>query len=195
MIQEDESQTPSAGGEEASGEPPRRPPGTNLAAVAGALVLIVLVALALYHRNHPRPAPGEEGSGAIAQPTGPLGTPITAVLPYRLSPEATIIAERYRCICGCVELLNVCTCSKTPGSHDMRKHLQGLVDQKKSVQEIDSGMIAKYGPGVLLTNPVPGPSPASAAPGSARGAPAPKAGGTARRPARPESRPKPRTAP
>jgi hypothetical protein len=188
MIQEDKPQPPAGEGEEPSGGPPARPPGTNLAAVAGAIVLILLLGLALYRRHHPRTAPGEESGEVPAESTPSKGTPITAVLPYRLSPEASIIAERYRCVCGCMELLNVCTCTKTPGSHDIKKHLQGLVDQKKSVQDIDSGMIAKFGPGVLLTNPVPSPSLGpSASRGSRGGAPppSPKAAATPRRAARP----------
>src|SRR6266446_6620573 len=105
MIQEDAPQPPAGEEEGPSGGPPPRPPGTNLAAVAGAIVLILLLGLALYRRHHARTAPGEEGGEVPAESTPPKGTPSTAVLPYRLSPEASIIAERYRCVCGCAELL------------------------------------------------------------------------------------------
>ena len=145
-------------------EPPRV---VNLAAVAGFVVLIGLVAFALYRKGHPAaPAPGtvpavpaeKQESG-----TGPApGTPISATLPVRLSPEATIIAERYRCICSCNDPLNVCTCTKTPGSRDMRTYVQQLVNEKKSGREIDAAMIARYGPNVIMSGappPVPSATP------------------------------------
>ena len=132
------------------GEEPRAP-GTHLAAVAGALVLIGLVAYGIYRRGHPPVAPAAPPAASQAAPA--VGTPIAAVVPVKLSPEASIIAERYRCVCGCKDLLNVCTCNKTPGSNDMKKALQALVDQRKGPQEIDAAMIARYGSAVLLSNP------------------------------------------
>jgi len=142
-------------------EPPR---AVNLLALAGVVVLIGLVAFALYRKGHPTaPTPEAEPTGeAATQETGPPqtpGTPITATLPVRLSPEATIIAERYRCVCSCNDPLNVCTCTKTPGSRDMRNYVQELVNQKKSGHEIDLAMLARYGPTVLMSGSAPAPSP------------------------------------
>ncbi len=156
------------GGEErAGGAPPARPPEqprvVNLAAVAAFVVLIGLVAFALYRKGHPvAPAPETAPAGPAAKQesgTGPAaGTAITATLPVRLTPEATIIAERYRCVCSCNDPLNVCTCTKTPGSHDMRTYVQELVNQKKSGKEIDAAMIARYGPNVVMSGAPAAPS-------------------------------------
>ena len=138
-------------------------------AVAGAVILIGLVSFALYRRSHSAPqvtelAPsgGEPAVGqepeATSTGTPGGGTPIAAPLPVRLSPEASIVAERYRCVCSCNDPLNVCTCTRTPGSRDMKTYVQELVNQKKSGKEVDAAMIARYGAGVLLSNPPPIPA-------------------------------------
>src|SRR5574341_2489154 len=122
--------------------PPERPRTVNLIVVAGAVVLMGLVAFALYRRSHTVAPVAEPATDATPAQTGaPVqGTPITATLPVRLTPEASIIAERYRCICSCNDPLNVCTCTKTPGSRDMREYVQELVNQKKSTAEVDQAM-------------------------------------------------------
>ncbi len=158
-----DTQSEAAGGA-APPRPPEPPRAVNLAALAGFVVLIGLAAFALYRRGHPAaPAPETAPAGEAAkQQPGPAqapGTPITATVPVRLSPEATIIAERYRCVCSCNDPLNVCTCTKTPGSHDMRSYVQELVNQKKTGHEIDLAMLARYGPTVLMTGSTPAPSP------------------------------------
>ncbi len=170
MDDRDEPQPPGPPGEEPGSPGPARPRTTNLAAVAGAVVLIGLVALALYRRSHaPAPAPPP----ASPEATPPAGTPITAVVPFHLTPEASIVAERYRCVCGCNDLLNVCTCNKTPGSNDMKRFLQGLVAERKSVDEIDGAMVGKYGDDVLLSKtPAPRPTAAPKATPARRPAPA-----------------------
>ena len=144
-------------------EPPRV---VNLAAVAGFVVLIGLVAFALYRKSHPLAPVREPAPAGAAEKqetgTGPMaGTPISATLPVRLTPEATIIAERYRCVCSCNDPLNVCTCTKTPGSHDMRTYVQELVNQKKSGKEIDAAMIARYRPNVVMSGAAPTPTPSA----------------------------------
>jgi hypothetical protein len=137
----------------------------NLVVVAGAVVLIGLVAFALYRNGHPA-APSEPAAPAATPASGPggenaaPGTPIAAVVPVRLTPEASIIAERYRCVCSCNDPLNVCTCTKTPGSRDMRLYVQELVDKKKSGREIDEAMITRYGAGVLIPAAAPLPTAA-----------------------------------
>ncbi len=150
-----------SGEETPSGQDPG-PRSNNLAIVAGGVILIGLVAFAVYRMNNPAvPAAPAALAAAGGEETPALGgTPIAAVVPYHLSPEASIVAERYRCVCGCNDPLSVCTCTKTPGSNDMKRHLQGLVDERKAPPEIDAGMVAKYGDLVLLSNPVPKPSPA-----------------------------------
>lgn len=66
-----------------------------------------------------------------------------------LSPPARLLAERLRCVCGCPDTLAVCTCKKTPGSRDMKKYLQELVNAGKTPAEVESAMVARYGPSVL----------------------------------------------
>ena len=144
--------------------PPDQPRLISLVAVAGAVILIGLVSFALYRRSHPA-APSPEQAPAAGEPaqaqeqgTPITGTPIAAPLPVRLTPEASIVAERYRCICSCNDPLSVCTCTRTPGSRDMKTYVQELVDQKKSGKQIDEAMVARYGPAVLLSNPPAAPS-------------------------------------
>jgi len=136
-----------------------------LAVVAGGVVLIGLVAFALYRRSHPTTPPPAAGAAPAqaGEPAAPeKGTPIAAQIPIHLTPEASIIAERYRCVCSCNDPLNVCTCSKTPGSRDMRQYVQELVNEKKSGKEIDAAMVSRYGPTVLIGTPSPQSSPAPA---------------------------------
>ncbi len=102
----DESQGADRSGTQGPGRPPAQPRLANLVVVAGAIILIGLVAFALYRNSHPgAPAAPPEASATPAQTAGtenPVqGTPIAAQLPVRLTPEASIIAERYRCVCSC----------------------------------------------------------------------------------------------
>jgi hypothetical protein len=153
--------TQQQGGE---GGAPRPSRPVNLVALAGAVILIGLVAFAAYRRgDQAGPPPPEAAAAPPAESTGPeQGTVITAQVPVHLTPEASIIAERYRCICGCNDPLNVCTCSNTPGSRDMKMYVQELVNEAKSVKEIDERMVGRYGQAVLLSVPAPSPSPAPA---------------------------------
>jgi len=141
-----------------------------VAALAGAVVLIGLVGFALYRRGTttsptaPPTAAAESGEAAGAE-----GTPIVAKPPFRLSPEAAILAERYRCICGCNDNLSVCTCKNPNGSEDMKRHLQGLADAGKTPEEADAAMEEKFGAASLLRNP----APPQTLPSHAGGAPPP----------------------
>lgn len=160
--------TQQAQGDEGRPERPPAPPRpVNLVVVAAALVLIGLVAFALYRRGHPT-APVSPAAPSASPTAGPpaekpeKGVQIAAPLPVHLTPEAAIVAERYRCVCSCNDPLNVCTCSKTPGSRDMRLYVQQLVDQKKTPHEIDTAMVAKYGSSVLIGGSAPTPSPTPA---------------------------------
>jgi len=95
-------------------------------------------------REHPNPVQ-----------TQVSGTPIVAQAPIRLSPEANIMAERYRCVCGCNDPLGLCTCRLSRGSEEMKTELKGLTDQHLLPEEIDRAMTAKFGPAALLSNPAP----------------------------------------
>lgn len=161
MSDTDESGPAGAGAQ--GGRAPARPRTVNLAAVAGGVILIGLVAFAFYRRNNPGPPPGGSADSGSGQPAANAaapgaGAPITAILPVHLSPEATIIAEHYRCVCSCNDPLNVCTCNRTPGSDDMKKYVQELVNQKKTGREIDEAMVARYGAAVLLSHPASAPA-------------------------------------
>jgi cytochrome c-type biogenesis protein CcmH/NrfF len=143
-------------------EAEQAPPRAAAAVVVGGVILIALVAYAFHRRNTataPPPAPAPAAADAPAELSG---TPITAVS-LKLSPEAAIATERYRCVCSCNDPLSVCTCTQIPGSIDMKRTVQELVDQKKTPAEMDAAMVAKYGEAVLLSNPPaapPGRTPA-----------------------------------
>jgi hypothetical protein len=193
-------------GEIAPSEPAQNRP-VPMAAIAGAIILVGLVAFALYRRgltaptatppaepSAPAAAPAPEPAAAAAPAPGdaasaPQGTSIAAQVPTRLSPEASVLAERYRCVCGCNLTLSVCTCRNDKGSEDMKKALNVLVDQHKSPAEADQAMAAQFGPVALLSNAAPPPTAPSQPP--AAKTPAAKSPG-----AKPSGAPprKPRTA-
>jgi cytochrome c-type biogenesis protein CcmH/NrfF len=142
-----------------------------VAVVAGGVILLGLVALAVYRRAAQAPssdAAGQDSASLSPTEAAQQGTPIVAVA-VNLSAEAAIVAERYRCVCSCNDPLSVCACTLTPGSIDMKKYVQELVDQKKSVGEIDAAMVARYGEAALLSNT---PPPAGQTARSPRVAPA-----------------------
>jgi hypothetical protein len=141
---------------EPAGAAPQRT--VPVAALAGAVVLIGLVGFALYRRGTTStPATAETPAAAATDGATPAeqGTPIVAKAPYRLSPEAAILAERYRCICGCNDNLSVCTCRNPNGSEDMKRHVQELADAGKTPEEADAAMEEKFGAASLLKNPAP----------------------------------------
>jgi hypothetical protein len=93
----------------------------------------------------------------------PAGKPAADVLvpgsPVLLSAKATIVADRYNCLCGeCSDTLGKCTCARDQGSNEMKATLNQLAAEKQSVPEIDSAMVAKYGPKVLASAPPPAPA-------------------------------------
>lgn len=155
MADTAESGGPPGGGSE------RAPRSVPMAALAGAIVLIGLVAFALYRRSAASPegaapaAAGPASSAGDATTGEPAGTMIAATPPIRLSPEASILAERYRCICGCNDTLSICTCRNPSGSEEMKSFLQAQADQKKAPEAIDQAMVEKFGPACLLSNPAP----------------------------------------
>ncbi len=102
----------------------------------------------------PRGAPAAREQPAPAE-TPATGTPIVAQAPMRLSPEANIMAERYRCVCGCNDPLGLCTCRLSRGSEEMKTALKALTDQHLLPEEIDRAMTATFGAAALLSNPAP----------------------------------------
>lgn len=148
MSENQEPPRPEEAGETAEEPAPR---SAALAVVIGGVILIGLIGFAFYRKKAavapPPPAAPEAASAEV-----PQGTPVTAVS-LRLSPEAAIATERYRCVCSCDDPLSVCTCTQTPGSIDMKQQVQDLVDQKQTPAEIDAAMVARYGDAVLLSNP------------------------------------------
>jgi hypothetical protein len=137
------------------------PRSMPMAAVAGAIVLIGLVAFGLYRRNATLPAPDAppEAAPAATPAAGEAGTAdpgaIKAQLPIRLTPEASILAERYRCVCGCNDTLSVCTCRNDRGSEEMKGFLQKLVTDGTTPEKADAAMAEKFGTECLLSNPAP----------------------------------------
>ena len=136
--------------------------------------LVALVGVAFYSsRDASGPAPPEGGSSAAA--TSPMSSPgtvsgmtempsVTESLPavtkkgslitavaedVALSPPARLLAERLQCVCGCKDILADCTCKETPGSRDMKKYLQQLVDEGRTPSEVETAMVARYGRAAL----------------------------------------------
>jgi hypothetical protein len=100
-------------------------------------------------------------SAALVPAAKPAADVLVAGSPVLLSAKATIVADRYNCLCGeCSDTLGKCTCARDQGSNEMKATLNQLAAEKKSVSEIDAAMIAKYGSKVLVS----GASPAPAAP-------------------------------
>ena len=124
--------------------------GSYWAAVAGLVLLVGIVGFALVRRQSPQPArPQVEAE----QPAAADPAIIKAEVPGLPSPEARIMTERYRCVCGCDDRLSVCTCHNTPGSRDMKAYVEELVSEGKSIAEIDRAMVERYGELVMFTEP------------------------------------------
>jgi hypothetical protein len=141
--------------------PPAKRP-LPVAAIAGAVILVGLVGFALYRRSAAPPtgesAPAAEVTPGETTASGEQaagGTAIRATPPVHLSPEAAVLAERYRCVCGCNDPLGLCTCNLPNGSDDMRLFLEDQAQQHRTPEEIDREMTARFGPEALLTNPAP----------------------------------------
>jgi hypothetical protein len=130
-------------------------------AALGVLLLLVAVAFVSSREGGGGSLPEVDlGSGPASLPSPSLteslpvvpqgGVTVSAeIQEVALSPQASLLAERFRCVCGCGDILGQCTCTKVPGSRDMKQYLQQMVDEGKSPAEIESGMVARYGPGVI----------------------------------------------
>jgi cytochrome c-type biogenesis protein CcmH/NrfF len=90
------------------------------------------------------PPAGESDAGTSSE-----GSVITASIDeIMLTPQARILAERLKCVCGCDDILATCSCAETPGSRDMKKYLQQLVDEGKAPAEVEAALVARYGEAV-----------------------------------------------
>ena len=102
-------------------------------------------------------------STVSASSTQPAPDTLVPGSPVLLSAKAGIVADRYNCLCGeCSDTLGKCTCARDQGSNEMKATLNRLAAEKKSVSEIDSAMIEKYGAKVLVSGAAP---PAATPPG------------------------------
>jgi len=116
--------------------------GLALAAVAGYFLVKRFTA-----------APGEPLSA-----TQPAPATLVPGSPVLLSAKAGIVADRYNCLCGeCSDTLGKCTCARDQGSNEMKSTLNRLAAEKKSVSEIDSAMLEKYGSKVMVSGAPPPP--------------------------------------
>jgi len=122
--------------------------GSYWAAVAGLVLLVGIVGFALVRRHSPQPS---EPRASVETPDAAEPTLIKADVPGLLSPEARIMTERYRCVCGCGDRLSVCTCDNKPGSRDMKAYVEELVAAHTSIGDIDQAMIARYGEQVIFS--------------------------------------------
>ena len=126
-----------------------------------AVVAVAVVALGLLQKSSP-------GEAAAPVPKSPaIGTTVVEQVSVPvlgdLSPETRVAAERFRCICGCPDILSACLCTKNPGGITMKNTLQALVDRGLTGDDLDRTMVEKYGPEVLLFAPAHEPA-ASASP-------------------------------
>jgi len=124
--------------------------GAYWAAVAGLVLLVGIVGFALVRRQSP-PSPPPQAEAL--PPAAADSTLIKAEVPALLSPEARIMTERYRCVCGCEDRLSVCTCENIPGSRDMKAYVEELVGAGRSIRDIDQAMIERYGEQVMYDAP------------------------------------------
>ncbi len=120
----------------------------------GFLALGALVALAGVGIYSARRAP--PGAAIVtAAPDAPAagadgGASVTATIAdVILSPQARIIAEGLKCVCGCDDVLADCVCEETPGSRDMKQYVQQLVNEGKSAAQVRDAMVARYGAAAL----------------------------------------------
>lgn len=130
-------------------------------AALGVLALLVVVAFysergstATGSAEAPAPPPiGAPSTTSVTEslPKAPArGSTITAVAEdIALTPKARLLAEKFVCVCGCKDILSTCTCKETPGSRDMKKYVQQLVDEGKTPGEVEAAMVARYGEEVL----------------------------------------------
>jgi hypothetical protein len=136
--------------------PPSPPPRRRIGIPALLLVLIAAAAAGffLYRRGSVSATPAPAAGGA------PAPAALIANSPVLLNAKASLIADRYRCLCGeCSDTLGKCTCTRDKGSNEMKATLNALAGAKKSVAEIDQAMVKRYGPKVMAPGAAATPVP------------------------------------
>jgi hypothetical protein len=134
----------------------------RILATGAALLILLVVGAALRRRPAAPPAdggrvasspgaPAREAASAQPPPAAPgapepKGTVSATITLVELTPAAQVQAEKFRCVCGCNMSLGECTCSKSPGSVEMKRHLQDLVTRGLPPGAIEKGMVEKFGP-------------------------------------------------
>jgi cytochrome c-type biogenesis protein CcmH/NrfF len=132
-------------------EAPAGPSPRSRRVVLGIVIALAVAAAALLLLRRGTPAPTHVPTANST--AGPAGAPaglnvITA--PVKLTPEALMVADRFKCLCGeCQDTLGRCTCTRDKGSNDMKEALNRIVSEKKSLAEIEAAMVEKYGRSVL----------------------------------------------
>jgi cytochrome c-type biogenesis protein CcmH/NrfF len=140
---------------------------SQIAGVAAVGALVVLTGVAFYSsRQAAAPSASASPAGSAATPApepeatnAPSSTEIPPVKAGKgvvtaqiedvmLTPKARLLAERFKCVCGCGDILAACTCKMTPGSRDMKKYLQELVNEGKTPSEVEAAMVERYGAAV-----------------------------------------------
>jgi hypothetical protein len=101
------------------------------------------------------PGPDTGQADGAPQPAGGAGSstfddgPPTAL---QFSPDVREAARRYRCLCGCSHTLDACPCNDQPiGAGTMLAYLQKLLDRGLEGEELDAGMVDRYGERVLAS--------------------------------------------
>lgn len=98
------------------------------------------------------PAGSSSATGETAPAPPPVDehgvvTAIATVL--NLSPQARMLAENLKCVCGCNMRLGRCSCEKDPGGLSMKRHLQSLFDRGLTPTQVRAEMVKTYGTDVL----------------------------------------------
>jgi hypothetical protein len=135
---------------------PSPPPIKQRPKWAGILLILVVAGVAGYFLVR-------KFSGSSVAPVS-AAKPASDVLvpgsPVLLTAKAAIVADRYNCLCGdCSDTLGKCTCARDQGSNEMKATLNRLAAEKKSVPEIDSAMVEKYGSKVMASEAPPAVPP------------------------------------
>jgi hypothetical protein len=132
-----------------TGESTPAPSGRNARNIFFLIVALALVlaGFLLFRRGGgPATAPAAPTVGGTTPPAG-----LNVVeAPVKLTPEATLVADRFKCLCGnCQDTLGKCVCTRDKGSNEMKTALNRIVAEKKSLAEIEAAMVDKFGSGVL----------------------------------------------
>ncbi|HXI04019.1 MAG TPA: hypothetical protein VNI57_12660 [Candidatus Saccharimonadales bacterium] len=100
--------------------------------------------------REPAESPPATGDTAPAPPPIDEHGVVTAIATVvNLSPQARMLAENLKCVCGCGMRLGRCSCEKDPGGVSMKRHLQSLFDKGLTPDQVRAEMVKAYGTDVL----------------------------------------------